>query len=126
MIRRPPRSTLFPYTTLFRSADEVRAPDHRPRRWALCHLCDPGGVRAPPAHRRRATYRYIAAGGRGCLIGVGSVPVLVWWGHPAAGGLGAPDVGPISGVPVRRWLHHGGGRQPANVGAAVRRAGAPR
>src|SRR5438034_6513750 len=25
MIRRPPRSTLFPYTTLFRSA---RAPDH--------------------------------------------------------------------------------------------------
>src|SRR3712207_7506792 len=25
MIRRPPRSTLFPYTTLFRSAHEVRA-----------------------------------------------------------------------------------------------------
>src|SRR5256885_7401404 len=24
MIRRPPRSTLFPYTTLFRSADNVR------------------------------------------------------------------------------------------------------
>src|SRR3712207_8578638 len=24
MIRRPPRSTLFPYTTLFRSADEQR------------------------------------------------------------------------------------------------------
>src|SRR3712207_7164024 len=24
MIRRPPRSTLFPYTTLFRSADESR------------------------------------------------------------------------------------------------------
>src|SRR2546429_842055 len=24
MIRRPPRSTLFPYTTLFRSADPVR------------------------------------------------------------------------------------------------------
>src|SRR3989442_4692717 len=39
MIRRPPRSTLFPYTTLFRSgrparnpADEVRGPDgHRGR-----------------------------------------------------------------------------------------------
>src|SRR3712207_6999533 len=27
MIRRPPRSTLFPYTTLFRS--EAAAPDHR-------------------------------------------------------------------------------------------------
>src|SRR2546430_10622242 len=30
MIRRPPRSTLFPYTTLFRS------PVHQPRRHALC------------------------------------------------------------------------------------------
>src|SRR3712207_8355428 len=29
MIRRPPRSTLFPYTTLFRS-DVVGAPDPRP------------------------------------------------------------------------------------------------
>src|SRR3712207_9548931 len=27
MIRRPPRSTLFPYTTLFRSTDRARAPD---------------------------------------------------------------------------------------------------
>src|SRR5260370_11196483 len=26
MIRRPPRSTLFPYTTLFRSADVARTP----------------------------------------------------------------------------------------------------
>src|SRR2546429_7090851 len=25
MIRRPPRSTLFPYTTLFRSVDEIHA-----------------------------------------------------------------------------------------------------
>src|SRR3712207_8041851 len=29
MIRRPPRSTLFPYTTLFRSLDEVRLQDER-------------------------------------------------------------------------------------------------
>src|SRR3712207_8547798 len=29
MIRRPPRSTLFPYTTLFRSADEVEAFERR-------------------------------------------------------------------------------------------------
>src|SRR3712207_7871961 len=27
MIRRPPRSTLFPYTTLFRSAEQQRAGD---------------------------------------------------------------------------------------------------
>src|SRR5437870_9025405 len=30
MIRRPPRSTLFPYTTLFRSTDERRARDIHP------------------------------------------------------------------------------------------------
>src|SRR5256885_11320000 len=43
MIRRPPRSTLFPYTTLFRSAhlldrqveDLGRKP--RPRRLSACH-----------------------------------------------------------------------------------------
>src|SRR5258707_4015051 len=45
MIRRPPRSTLFPYTTLFRSAV------HRPRR------AGPGGDRLPRparAHGARA------------------------------------------------------------------------
>src|SRR5258706_11530376 len=31
MIRRPPRSTLFPYTTLFRSFGVVGAADQRPR-----------------------------------------------------------------------------------------------
>ena len=35
MIRRPPRSTLFPYTTLFRSGDELRI---RPVRRKLTHL----------------------------------------------------------------------------------------
>src|SRR5256886_9754479 len=73
MIRRPPRSTLFPYTTLFRSAAEaverVRlAPDpleravahvlERERRDAPCRVTRPhlasrrhGHVRArPPAH----------------------------------------------------------------------------
>src|SRR3712207_7619089 len=29
MIRRPPRSTLFPYTTLFRSVDDGRSGQHR-------------------------------------------------------------------------------------------------
>src|SRR3989454_10746967 len=32
MIRRPPRSTLFPYTTLFRSRLPVQSPDPCPRR----------------------------------------------------------------------------------------------
>src|SRR5256885_11638854 len=30
MIRRPPRSTLFPYTTLFRSGHLMHAPEHLP------------------------------------------------------------------------------------------------
>src|SRR3712207_8116418 len=32
MIRRPPRSTLFPYTTLFRSGGLTAGPRERPRR----------------------------------------------------------------------------------------------
>src|SRR6266581_8015472 len=32
MIRRPPRSTLFPYTTLFRSCPRTRVPPARRRR----------------------------------------------------------------------------------------------
>src|SRR5687768_18330004 len=32
MIRRPPRSTLFPYTTLFRSLDDHQPLGHRPVR----------------------------------------------------------------------------------------------
>src|SRR6266566_2322019 len=33
MIRRPPRSTLFPYTTLFRSCDRISSPGACGRRW---------------------------------------------------------------------------------------------
>src|SRR3712207_7258394 len=41
MIRRPPRSTLFPYTTLFRSG--------RPRRCAGPVPADPADLAGPPA-----------------------------------------------------------------------------
>src|SRR2546429_3153289 len=44
MIRRPPRSTLFPYTTLFRSG---RWPSARPARWA-----SPRGRESPGVARR--------------------------------------------------------------------------
>src|SRR3712207_7161960 len=37
MIRRPPRSTLFPYTTLFRSTDQ--APDQRDHDGRREHVC---------------------------------------------------------------------------------------
>src|SRR3712207_9091648 len=45
MIRRPPRSTLFPYTTLFRSCRE----SHRSTRWRRSDPCD----RTPSGSRRR-------------------------------------------------------------------------
>src|SRR6202048_5420233 len=48
MIRRPPRSTLFPYTTLFRS-QEPRAC----ARLFAAGTCDPGG----PYHRDRKSTR---------------------------------------------------------------------
>src|SRR2546430_13676325 len=47
MIRRPPRSTLFPYTTLFRSVRDCIRPAIRgagafhPWRTSLNQLCDP-------------------------------------------------------------------------------------
>src|SRR5256885_4684575 len=47
MIRRPPRSTLFPYTTLFRSRRGGRSRTHR-RGWA----CRSGRSRAGPRRSR--------------------------------------------------------------------------
>src|SRR3712207_6874134 len=52
MIRRPPRSTLFPYTTLFRSAakPELHEADlqHRAHRLGRISASAVGGVHAPP------------------------------------------------------------------------------
>src|SRR3712207_8414868 len=50
MIRRPPRSTLFPYTTLFRSlrVQAVRLPDRAPRGH---DAGEPGARRADPDRR---------------------------------------------------------------------------
>src|SRR2546430_13313579 len=51
MIRRPPRSTLFPYTTLFRSAH--RRSHHARAHLALCG-CEPVGPAAPARGLPRA------------------------------------------------------------------------
>src|SRR5258708_36800422 len=50
MIRRPPRSTLFPYTTLFRSLTQARKLDER--------------------RQRALTRYYLAAGAGGIAVGV--------------------------------------------------------
>ena len=65
MIRRPPRSTLFPYTTLFRSSAHPRLHKHDSRRSAKClpsfprivsdlHVRDADKSRTPS---RRPVYR---------------------------------------------------------------------
>src|SRR3712207_7179027 len=60
MIRRPPRSTLFPYTTLFRSRQPVvrrRVPrGAHPARLAAAHRRPDGRVR-PPAPGERVAVR---------------------------------------------------------------------
>src|SRR3712207_7468569 len=50
MIRRPPRSTLFPYTTLFRSPGPVPAPPRPDRKWVRGPGLRPrgGGATAAP------------------------------------------------------------------------------
>src|SRR5258707_7040156 len=52
MIRRPPRSTLFPYTTLFRSLGDVTdcKEDRRLRQAVHRHVQQPGKVCDRPAH----------------------------------------------------------------------------
>src|SRR3712207_8217263 len=48
MIRLPPRSTLFPYTTLFRSVDDV----HRPRQLVAGEPVGAGGAQLLEGHGR--------------------------------------------------------------------------
>src|SRR5437588_5138453 len=58
MIRRPPRSTLFPYTTLFRSKScgsrpaTGRAEIEKVRNFAAPGGGEAGGLRAPPLDRK--------------------------------------------------------------------------
>ena len=83
MIRRPPRSTLFPYTTLFRSRAGRSARDHRrryphDRGWRRCRRFQ-ARLRRRPAGARSAARRRRAAPGR-CGDGQRSDR-----SHPAAG-----------------------------------------
>src|SRR3712207_7250041 len=64
MIRRPPRSTLFPYTTLFRS-DLRRAREAEVRREAL-----------RLAEFASGELDRIVEGGRGVLLALGTLPAV--------------------------------------------------
>src|SRR2546430_12972593 len=50
MIRRPPRSTLFPYTTLFRSAAPLGGGFTKPSRFSVCTIA---GAFKPRTRRRK-------------------------------------------------------------------------
>src|SRR5258708_23889409 len=55
MIRRPPRSTLFPYTTLFRSRWSSRiCPFPRPNKARCSSMCPPAASVIPICMSRRA------------------------------------------------------------------------
>src|SRR2546426_12388214 len=58
MIRRPPRSTLFPYTTLFRSGIDHRPIIHTARRAPPAAQGDHGGDRPRPPHPFATFIRY--------------------------------------------------------------------
>src|SRR2546430_6998212 len=62
MIRRPPRSTLFPYTTLFRSRGLTPL---RGRLVPVVHLGALLGERTPPPERGRATVLVTLGAGEG-------------------------------------------------------------
>src|SRR2546430_14647912 len=97
MIRRPPRSTLFPYTTLFRS----RLPENPdlaaflaavPSRGAIGGFSDEAFLASTPALAKREARDGLAQSGarrwlaaRGCTLPVDSRPENV---HPAKNALG--------------------------------------
>src|SRR5256885_12371003 len=56
MIRRPPRSTLFPYTTLFRSRDGLPVEGH----WDALQWLREHGFRANPYAERHETVASVA------------------------------------------------------------------
>src|SRR5690242_21234133 len=65
MIRRPPSSTLFPYTTLFRSKCSSRRREHAIRLCKLRRSVPTGGTRAPQGRIYILT-GFRGAAGRGC------------------------------------------------------------
>src|SRR5258708_14619401 len=57
MIRRPPRSTLFPYTTLFRSMFQLRFGEGAPERRSVDQLRGIEGVRVREIYKGLAKQR---------------------------------------------------------------------
>src|SRR2546426_874048 len=104
MIRRPPRSTLFPYTTLFRSNPLI----HGPPGWQRCLSLARGemtesSVRPPSGRRGDSAFRSSQGGVVRRRFAVATVFVLVVAGEVA---LGTPALAARTepGVPVQPAL----------------------
>src|SRR5260370_22405385 len=114
MIRRPPRSTLFPYTTLFRASREdlprrrLRSPDPGPR------------LRLPRAAPVRHPTRRPAGRGAGGRAGGAARKV-----RGGEAGEGAPEGRLVAPPPPARDAGVRGGGHPAPAGAARDAAHAP-
>src|SRR3989441_2825306 len=102
MIRRPPRSTLFPYTTLFRSVEKpfalsVRDAEAVARAAADARVPVVAGhllVFYPAGGRRRAPGQGGGLGGGSYLYGVRGHPGRGRAGEKALWRFGPPDVSP--------------------------------
>src|SRR2546426_3813691 len=99
MIRRPPRSTLFPYTTLFRSC--VARDDRHPR-----SRRDRGtrrlGARAPAGVRIAPGVAYDPRGARAAFRGPPRLPVRA--AEPARRGGRGGAAAAARGAAMTRWL----------------------
>src|SRR5256886_12498950 len=129
MIRRPPRSTLFPYTTLFRSQPAASTGHDPPR-----DLRDAGAVRrlpdralrggVPALARPRAGAR-VADFGRAVAWGAGATRAAARGGHSLASRRAQRD--PQLPDPRRRAAEsplHGGGGAARGRGGVGRGGGA--
>src|SRR6266545_2894990 len=118
MIRRPPRSTLFPYTTLFRSARERAAPERPRDRRVAPREAGPRAAGRKEGGRARACPALPAQGGAGGRAAAAGLPVP---DPETAPGGGEPGRGRAPGAAGRRCPH--AGRRPA--GSPRARGGRP-
>src|SRR2546425_432873 len=115
MIRRPPRSTLFPYTTLFRSQQHLRVDDAAGTDHARLSRDDP--ARDLAELERLAVDDDRVPGIRAALVAADDIGVL----REQIDDLALPFVSPLRADDDSRWhvpnLSAGIGTSPARSGA---------